>query len=151
MPRTIWWRSGTTVALTSPALDARSLTFACMKKPFYCKKHAENGIADIHSNRCSHDSCTGWSWLRYISDRSVSVCARHKDNLTAGLLVDSNSYLMPLVVDWWQDGVSPPQGLSTAALMAASEKGCQAFPEPIAAGVDRPPHRIAPNGGPRLL
>lgn len=59
-------------------------------RPLRCKQHPEDGIVNVDSNRCSHKSCTGLPRWGYTTDVSASVCSRHKNNLTAGLVIDFN-------------------------------------------------------------
>ncbi|CAN0036139.1 unnamed protein product, partial [Laminaria digitata] len=58
------------------------------EKPVYCKRHADTGMVDVHSKRCSHDSCMSWPRWGVLPDDSVSVCARHTSDLRAGPVIN---------------------------------------------------------------
>ena len=56
-----------------------TFTFEGSKPAVYCKKHAEDGMVDIRSRCCSHESCTTQARFGFEGNKAKVYCKKHTE------------------------------------------------------------------------
>ena len=46
----------------------------------YCRQHAEDGMLDVRSKRCSYKSCTTWPSFNVKGSKTGAYCRQHAED-----------------------------------------------------------------------
>ena len=60
-------------------MKAPTYNFEGSKPAAYCKQHAENGMVNVRSKRCLHDSCERQSGFNYKGCKTPAYCKQHAE------------------------------------------------------------------------